>query len=99
MAGKFDCFVIVQAFGGYAIAAEDPTTAHVTLANKVFALHRDNFRCASGMDAAAKATLSRHPRSEPRFWYALLCAFYQEAGLEEKIDIAERMLPLVFPNK
>jgi len=31
--------------------------------------------------------------------YALLCAFYQQGGLQEKIDIAARMLPLVFTNK
>ena len=31
--------------------------------------------------------------------YALLCAFYQQSELHEKIEIAQRMLPFVFPHK
>ena len=31
--------------------------------------------------------------------YVLLCAFYQHTEPQEKIDVAERMLPLVFPTK
>ena len=81
-----------------AIAAEDPTTAHLTLANKVFALTGTFFDVRQEWTPPPKQRLAVIRDLSPDL-YALLCAFYQEAGLEEKIDIAERMLPLVFPNK
>ena len=80
------------------IAAEDPTTAHLTLANKVFALTKTFFDIRQQWTPPPKQRLAAIRDVSPDL-YALLCAFYQQAGLQEKIDIAERMLPLVFPNK
>ena len=81
-----------------AIAAEDPTSARLTLTNKVFALTGTFFDVRQEWTPPPKQRLAVIRDLSPDL-YAVLCAFYQEAGLQEKIDIAERMLPLVFPNK
>ena len=81
-----------------AIAAEDPTTAHLTLANKVFALTGTFFDVRQEWTPPPKQRLAVIGDLSPDL-YALLCAFYEQPGLQEKIDIGQRMLPLVFPNK
>jgi len=80
------------------IAAEDPTTAHLTLANKVFALTGTFFDVRREWTPPPKQRLAVIRDVSPDL-YALLCTFYQQARLQEKIDLAERMLPLVFPNR
>ena len=80
------------------IAAEDPTTANLTLTNKVFALTGTFFDVRQKWTPPPKQRLAAIRDVSPDL-YALLCVFYQQPGLQEKIDIAERMLPLVFPNK
>ena len=80
------------------ISTEDPTTSNFILTNKVFALTAAFFDVRQKWTPPPKQRLTVIRDVSPDL-YALLCAFYQEAGLQEKIDIAQRMLPLVFPNK
>jgi len=80
------------------IAAEDPTTSNFILTNKVFALTGTFFDIRQEWTPPPKQRLAVIRGVSPDL-YALLCDFYQEPELQEKIGIAERMLSLVFPNK
>jgi predicted nucleotidyltransferase len=80
------------------ISTEDPTTSYFILTNKVFTLTETFFDVRQKWTPPPKQRLAVICDVSPDL-YALLCAFYQDAGLPEKIDITQRMLPLVFPNK
>jgi len=80
------------------IAAKDPTTSNFILSNKVFALTATFFDVLREWTPPPKQRLAVIRDVSPDL-YALLCAFYQQPGLLEKINIAERVLPLVFPTR
>ena len=80
-----------------AISTEDPATSNLILANKVFALTGTFFDVRREWTPPPKQRLAVIRDVSPDL-YALLCAFYRQAGLQDKIGIAERMLPLVFPK-
>jgi hypothetical protein len=81
-----------------AISTEDPATSNLILANKVFALTGTFFDVRQQWTPSPKQRLAVIRDMSPDL-YVLLCAFYQHTEPQEKIDVAERMLPLVFPTK
>jgi predicted nucleotidyltransferase len=81
------------------ILASDPTTANLILTNKIFALTELFFDIRQIWTPAPKQRLAEIQKISPDS-YALLKQFYQEQiGLKERLEVARKIVPLVFDNK
>lgn len=95
---KFDAEDQIRYVGK--IIQEDETTANLILSNKVFALTELFFDIRQQWTPAPKQRLAKIKEVSPEY-YALLQQFYTgKLGLEQKIEVAMRMLPIIFevPN-
>lgn len=78
------------------ILASDPTTANLILTNKIFALTELFFDIRQMWIPAPKQRLAKIKENNNHF-YDLLQEFYkQEIGLKEKLEIAKKIIPIIF---
>lgn len=78
------------------IFASDPTTANLIITNKIFALTELFFDIRQTWTPAPKQRLAKIKEINPKF-YSLLQSFYQEpVTLEEKLETARKIIPLIF---
>lgn len=78
------------------ILASDPTTANLILTNKIFALTELFFDIRQMWIPAPKQRLIKIKENNNHF-YDLLQEFYkQEIGLKEKLEIAKKIIPIIF---
>lgn len=76
----------------------DPVTANLLLYNKVFALTEAFFDLRQQWTPAPKQRLAKIKKVSMEF-YALLEQFYRDdVAIEDKLQIARKMIPVVFNN-
>ena len=77
------------------IADADPTTANLVLTNKVFTLTELFFDIRQLWIPAPKQRMEKIKEISPDL-YTLLTGFYANKPLEERLEMAKRIVPLVF---
>lgn len=77
------------------ITETDPTTANLILTNKVFALTELFFDIRQKWTPAPKQRLAQIKEITPDL-HSLLVEFYSNKNLQERLEIAKRIVPIIF---